>query len=314
MLVLTPILSSALHWTHLPRPNPVSSALQWTTHLPVRPTVEPRAPGARLGLGFQIDAGASVGSLFVLSGFVALQLRIRTAEASRSERDAAVEALRLTQGELLVGKCTADDVRRAAEAALGAADAYDDVRRVIALPGALLRIPDPNRDQARRLLEPYSPKLRLEREAERAEEAAGAGAGDKLDGVRQSLGLRDTAEQQGKGSLLPSGSDSVTLKDVAIGFVLILQIAWCAGHFYFLPQRTTGYYYSLSRRESVWGHAHGHGHRILSPSVDHMVRSALLRTPVLSVCAVCACRFHYVCVACCVCVCACVCVCVCVSA
>lgn len=189
-----------------------------------------RAPAARLDLGFQIDAGATAGSVFVLGGFVALQLRIRSAEASRDRRDAAVEALRVAQSALLAGTASSDDVRRAAEAALSAAAAYDETRQVLRVPGALLRIPDPTAEQARRLLAPYDPSI--ERAQPAGQLAAGGKTGtgrirdDELERVRRALGLRDTSGQD-KGSLLPSGGDSVTFKDVAIGFVLLLQIGWC---------------------------------------------------------------------------------------
>lgn len=187
-----------------------------------------RAPAMRLDLGFQIDAGATAGSVFVLVGFVALQLRIRSAEASRDRRDAAVETLRVTQSALLAGTASSDDVRRAAEAALSAAAAYDDARQVLRVPGALLRIPDPTAEQARRLLAPYDPSIERAQPAGQSAAGSETDADDQLEGVRRALGLRDTAGQ-GKGSLLPSGADSVTFKDVAIGFVLLLQIGWCAG-------------------------------------------------------------------------------------
>jgi hypothetical protein len=192
-----------------------------------------RASAARLDLGFQIDAGATAGSVFVLGGFVALQLRIRSAEAWRDRRDAAVEALRVTQSALLAGTASSDDVRRAAEAALSAAAGYDDARQVLRVPGALLRIPDPTAEQARRLLAPYDPSIEQAQPAGPTAAGGGVGTGrgqgDQLEGVRRALGLRDTVGQ-GKGSLLPSGGESVTLKDVAIGFVLLLQIGWCEAY------------------------------------------------------------------------------------
>eukprot|EP00966_Prymnesium_polylepis_P114720 2651154-Prymnesium_polylepis.1 len=53
-----------------------------------------RAAGPRLELGLQVDPAASAGSIFVLGGFVALQLKIRSAIAAREARDAAIETLR----------------------------------------------------------------------------------------------------------------------------------------------------------------------------------------------------------------------------
>jgi hypothetical protein len=168
--------------------------------------------------------------VFVLAGFVALQLRIRSAEASRDRRDAAVEALRVAQSALLAGTASSDDVRRSAEAALSAAAAYDDARQVLRVPGALLRIPDPTAEQARRLLAPYDPSIERAQPADPSAAGGETGRGhapdDRLSSIRRALGLRDTAGQ-GKGSWLPSGADSVTFKDVAIVFVLLLQIGWC---------------------------------------------------------------------------------------
>eukprot|EP00967_Tisochrysis_lutea_P089489 scaffold127424_cov32-Tisochrysis_lutea.AAC.1 len=194
-------------------------------------TVPYRTATPCLDLGFQVDAGASFGSVFVLCGFIALQLRIRSAEDARATRDDAIEALRLSQGALLAGTATADDVRASAAAALEAAASYDRARQVFRLPGALLRIPDPTAEQSRRLLAPYDPTLQAQKEsAAAAESALSTGSPqseDQLENVRRALGLRDTAEQ-GKSSLLPSGSNTITFKDVAIAFVFLLQIGWCA--------------------------------------------------------------------------------------
>lgn len=192
-------------------------------------TVPYRTATPCLDLGFQVDAGASFGSVFVLCGFIALQLRIRSAEDARATRDDAIEALRLSQGALLAGTATADDVRASAAAALEAAASYDRARQVFRLPGALLRIPDPTAEQSRRLLAPYDPTLQAQKEsAAAAESALSTGSPqseDQLENVRRALGLRDTAEQ-GKSSLLPSGSNTITFKDVAIAFVFLLQIGW----------------------------------------------------------------------------------------
>ena len=206
-----------------------------------------RTAHPRLALGFQLDASAAVGPAFVLGGFAALQWRIKGAEGSRGERDAAVEALRAAQSDLLAGEATPDDVRVAARAALAAAAAYDDARRVAALPGALLRIPDPSAEQAGRILAPFDPSLQRERReaAARAAEGEGGGGGGggsggergerRRDGnpeatlarVRGALGLRDSQPEQGaRGSLLPSGSRRATVKDVLIGGALVLQICW----------------------------------------------------------------------------------------
>ena len=48
---------------------------------------------------------------------------------------------------------------------------------------------------------------------------------DRLDGLREALGLRNPdAPELPSESLLPSGARSVTPKDVAIGIALLLQV------------------------------------------------------------------------------------------
>ena len=182
----------------------------------------PRA-AVRMEQGFQIDPLASSGSLFVLGGFTALQLKIRTAIEKREERDAAAETLRKAEILLLAGKCSAEDVERVREGAAQAADAYEDSRRIIALGGALLRIPDPTASRAERVLGTPSPPppSPLPREASTDRQQA-----DALDGVRNALGLKRPDAPPSSGSLLPTGSRSLTLKDVAIGFVFVLQLLW----------------------------------------------------------------------------------------
>ena len=75
----------------------------------------PRPPVAELGL--QVDLSASASSLFVLTGFAALQLKVRAAIEKREARDAARETLRKAEVLLLAGKLEADAVERAREAA-----------------------------------------------------------------------------------------------------------------------------------------------------------------------------------------------------
>ena len=116
-----------------------------------------RTPEARLELGLQVDPLATAGSGFVLGGFVLLQLKIRTAMEAREARDAALEVLRKAQVLLLAGKFTPEEVDRVKTAANEAADAYEAARKIVALGGALLRVPDPGASDAERLLERQAP-------------------------------------------------------------------------------------------------------------------------------------------------------------
>ena len=195
---------AALGWLHPGRPAPICM----------------RTAGApRMELGLQVDPLATAGSLFVLSGFTALQLKVRGAIERREARDAARESLRKAEVLLLAGKLTPDDVERAAANAKNAVDEYEEARRIIALGGVLLRVPDPSASP-----EPSSPEP-----APEGEPASRPGPSDPLDAVRDAMGLKNPdAPSKAPGSLLPTGSSSVTIKDVAILFVLVLQVAWFA--------------------------------------------------------------------------------------
>ena len=171
-----------------------------------------RPPVAELGL--QVDLSASAGSLFVLTGFAALQLKVRAAIEKREARDAARETLRKAEVLLLAGKLEADAVERAREAANSALAAYEDERKVAALGGVALRIPDPTPERAA-----DSDAFSLEKREDQ---------GDALDPLRATLGLKnpEAPPSEEAGSLLPTGSRQLTLKDFAIGFVFVLQVAW----------------------------------------------------------------------------------------
>ena len=177
-----------------------------------------RTPEPRLELGLQVDPLATAGSGFVLGGFVLLQLKIRTAMEAREARDAALEVLRKAQVLLLAGKFTPEEVDRVKTAANEAADEYEEARKIVALGGALLRVPDPSASDAERLLERQAPPPKP------PPATSPTAAPDSLDGVRGLLGLR--APSQPSDSLLPTGSSKATLKDAAIGLVFVLQIGW----------------------------------------------------------------------------------------
>jgi len=179
-----------------------------------------RTPEARLELGLQVDPLATAGSGFVLGGFVLLQLKIRTAMEAREARDAALEVLRKAQVLLLAGKFTPEEVDRVKTAANEAADAYEAARKIVALGGALLRVPDPGASDAERLLERQAPPPKP------PPATSTTAAPDSLDGVRGLLGLENRAPSQPSDSLLPTGSSKATLKDAAIGLVFVLQIGW----------------------------------------------------------------------------------------
>ena len=224
----------------------LSTAHGWSVLSPARPRVG--APGTstrcrppRLELGFQVDPAASTSSVFVLGGFAVLQLKIRQAQNAREARDAAAEVLRRSEVALLAGQLTADEVQRASDAAGSAFDTYERARQVLNLPGALLRIPDPTGPQLRALLADQQKKranARGEAPQPLSVASASADAGwserrreDPLDGLRDRLGLLDpkTVEQRDSdepASLLPTGSRSLTIKDVAIGIALTLQLSW----------------------------------------------------------------------------------------
>ena len=176
-----------------------------------------RTPEARLELGLQVDPLATAGSGFVLGGFVLLQLKIRTAMEAREARDAALEVLRKAQVLLLAGKFTPEEVDRVKTAANEAADEYEEARKIVALGGALLRVPDPSASDAERLLERQAPPPKP------PPATSTTAAPDSLDGLRGLLGLQNRAPSD---SLLPTGSSKATLKDAAIGLVFVLQIGW----------------------------------------------------------------------------------------
>ena len=150
----------------------------------------------------------------MLTGFAALQLKVRAAIEKREARDAARETLRKAEVLLLAGKLEADAVERAREAANSALAAYEEERKVAALGGVALRIPDPTPERAA-----DSDAFSLEKREDQ---------GDALDPLRATLGLKnpEAPPSEEAGSLLPTGSRQLTLKDVAIGFVFVLQVAW----------------------------------------------------------------------------------------
>lgn len=203
----------------------VPQASQW--HTKVARARQWRTKSLRLELGLQVDPLASAGSLFVLGGFAALQLKIRSAMDKREGRDAATETLRKAEVLLLAGKLSTEDVQRVRQTAQQASDDYEDARKIVALGGALLRVPDPTRNEAQRRLERQEPEPKP---AALPPPAAPpwSSSDDPLDGVRTALRLEDRspAASEQSGSLLPTGSSAVTLKDVAIGFVFVLQLSW----------------------------------------------------------------------------------------
>ena len=139
-------------------------------------------------------------------------------------------------------------VERVANAARGAVEEYQAARRVVGLFGAELRIPDPTATKAQAVLRDLYPKEQLQRQVEARADSAGSlsqANGDGLDPLRERLGLlRPRAEGGGEGaagagagaagvgggegapsgSVLPTGSSRVTLKDAAIGLALLLQV------------------------------------------------------------------------------------------
>ena len=135
-------------------------------------------------------------------------------------------------------------MERVANAARGAVEEYQAARRVVGLFGAELRIPDPTATKAQAVLRDLYPKEQLQRQVEARADSAGSlsqANGDGLDPLRERLGLlRPRAEGGGEGaagaagvgggegapsgSVLPTGSSRVTLKDAAIGLALLLQV------------------------------------------------------------------------------------------
>ena len=205
---------------------PLSCCLGWTGVATAPRMATVRVPPARCELGLQVDPAASVGSVVVLSGFALLQLKVRSAISRREARDAAAELLRKAEVLQLAGKLSAEEVERQRKLAADAWDEYEAARQLGVQFGVQLRLPDPNRADAQRLLErqPAPPEDPLD---------GTPLPPDALDGIRAALGLENRAERQPDKdleptSLLPSGSSSVTLKDVAIGLAFILQLAWFA--------------------------------------------------------------------------------------
>ena len=129
-------------------------------------------------------------------------------------------------------------VERIANAARAAVEEYQAARRVVALFGAELRIPDPTATKAQVVLRDLYPKERLQRQVETRADSAGSlsqANGDGLDPLRERLGLLRPRDGDGggavgggegapQGSVLPTGSNRVTLKDAAIGLALLLQV------------------------------------------------------------------------------------------
>lgn len=204
-----------------------------------------RAPRRRCGaprceLGFQVDPAASASSLLVLGSFAALQIKIKQAERYRDERDAAAESYRQAQVALLAGQVDAEEAERSAAVARRAFEAYQQARRVLSLPGAELRIPDPTASKVANVLKELYPPEQLQTQVEmRADQTMNAPTAqpranaDGLDPLRARLGLLRPREDGSEDavaasdtSLLPTGSSRVTLKDVAIGSALLLQIGW----------------------------------------------------------------------------------------
>ena len=179
-------------------------------------------------LGLQVDPAASVGSIFVLGGFAALQLKIRSAIEKREERDAAIETLRKAEVLLLAGKLAPEEVERARQAAQAAKDTYEDTRKIAAIGGALLRIPDPSASAAERRLQDAAQAKEQQQQPPPQPPSPDARRDDPLDGVRAVLRLQKPDAPPSNGSLLPTGSRTLTLKDVAIALVFVLQVGWFA--------------------------------------------------------------------------------------
>ena len=150
----------------------------------------------------------------------------------RESRDAALETLRKAEILLLAGKLTSGEVDGSRQAAKEAADEYERARKIVALGGALLRIPDPSAAAAERLNGQQRGGVRAEGDDRKEPPLRSVPPPDKppadsLDGVRTALGLQNRAPpEQPTESLLPSGSGSITLKDAAIGVVFVLQLGW----------------------------------------------------------------------------------------
>ena len=143
-----------------------------------------RAKAPRLELGFQFDPATAIGPVFVLSGYVGLQLKIRQARAARVERDAAAELFRIAKARLLTGEFGVADVERAERAVQQAVVDYDEARLIVALPGALLRIPDPSARE-----EPISSEGEVEQvqQLQQSEQAQQAQQQAELERVRSQL-------------------------------------------------------------------------------------------------------------------------------
>ena len=179
-----------------------------------------RCSRTSMELGLQVDVPATVSSLFVLGSFALLQLKIRGAEAQRGTRDASVETFRKAEVLLLAGKITSEEAERAKAAAVTEAERYDSARQVLSIPGALLRVPDPSAAQVQRVLKGDTPST--------DQRPPSDGPASTSDGQKPAATTEQVrpVEAPDDGSLLPTGSRTPTLKDVAIGSVLVLQIGW----------------------------------------------------------------------------------------
>lgn len=176
-----------------------------------------------------MDPLATSSSLIVFGAYGGLQLKISRATSKRLERDAAAETLRKARVLLLAGKMTTDEVERVAASWQEAAEVYERERVIFGLQGVQLRLPDPSR-----AVEPENDVAADAEEEGAAEQPAAMqeqqqrrAEGDALTPVRRALGLRDAGAARSS-SLLPTGSARVTIKDVAIGLVFLLQLGWLA--------------------------------------------------------------------------------------
>lgn len=210
---------------------PTIAVVAYTTATGLR-CASPRSPSPRMELGLQVDPLATASSVFVLGGFTLLQLKIRYAEGERDKRDAAVETLRKAEVLLLAGRLTAEDVAKVEDAAKVAVDAYDEARQILVIPGALLRLPDPSAAKVARVMGgPSQPTAPAVADDPTADDLSGSAVGqapppDQLDPLRAALGLKQSDRAESEGSILPTGSNKVTLKDIAIGFALVAQVSW----------------------------------------------------------------------------------------
>jgi len=193
-----------------------------------------RAPAPRCELGFKLDPAAVIGPLFVLSGYAGLQLKIRASADGRRERDAARELARIARTRQLAGELSMAQLEQAERNADTAQDDYDRARLILALPGGtLVRIPDPSAKETPgtevrdgQQLDPQ-PSRSAQQSAPEPELRGVQQQQDPLYALRNFLGLQDPeAAPPQSSSLMPSGSNSITIKDVAIGFALTLQIGW----------------------------------------------------------------------------------------